>query len=79
VTDFFDSEADFRVYRRNLPHWRQAGATYLVTFRLADSLPTQKLATLKEQKKRWLALNPPPHKENQITEYHRNFSQRVHE
>jgi hypothetical protein len=51
----------------------------LSPFRLADSLPTQKLATLIEQKKGWLALNPPPHKENQITEYHRNFSQRVHE
>ena len=24
------------VYERHLPHWRQDGATYLVTFRLAD-------------------------------------------
>jgi hypothetical protein len=79
MTDFFDSEADFQVYRRKLPHWRQAGVTYFVTFRLADSLPTQKLATLKEEKKRWLALNPPPHKESQIKEYHRNFSQPIHE
>ena len=79
MTDFFDSEADFQVYRRKLPHWRQAGVTYFVTFRLADSLPTQKLATLKEEKKRWLALNPPPHEESQIKEYHRNFSQPIHE
>ena len=28
-----------RVYERNLPHWRQEGGTYFVTFRLADSLP----------------------------------------
>ena len=53
--------------------------TYFVTFRLADSLPTQKLAMLKEDKKRWLALNPPPHKESQTREYHRNFSQRINE
>jgi hypothetical protein len=66
MTDFFDSEADFQVYRRKLPHWRQAGVTYFVTFRLADSLPTQKLATLKEEKKRWLALNPPPHKKAKL-------------
>ena len=26
-------------YRRNLPHWRLTGATYFVTFRLADSIP----------------------------------------
>ena len=79
LSDFFDSEADFQVYRRNLPHWRQAGVTYFVTFHLADSLPMQKLAVLKEEKKRWLALNPPPHNENQTKEYHRRFSQRIHE
>src|SRR5687768_16923743 len=27
--------------RRNLPHWQQHGATYFVTFRLADSLPAE--------------------------------------
>jgi len=79
MSDFFDSEADFQVYRRNLPHWRQAGVTYFVTFHLADSLPMQKLAVLKEEKKRWLALNPPPHNESQAKEYHRNFSQRINE
>lgn len=26
-------------YRRNLPHLRIEGATYFVTFRLADSIP----------------------------------------
>ncbi len=31
-----------------LPHWAQAGATYFVTFRLADSLPRQAI-------ERWLA------------------------
>ena len=38
--------------------------TYFVTFHLADSLPAQKLAVLKEEKKRWLNLNPPPHTES---------------
>ena len=27
------------IYSRNLPHWRQEGATYFVTFRQADSIP----------------------------------------
>jgi len=35
-------------YHRNLPHWRQEGATYFVTFRLADSLPREKLDQLRE-------------------------------
>jgi REP element-mobilizing transposase RayT len=79
MTDFFDSEANFQVYRRNLPHWTQAGVTYFVTFHLADSLPAQKLAVLKEEKQRWLTLNPPPHKKSQTKEYHRRFSQRINE
>lgn len=33
-------------YFRHLPHWRQPGATYFVTFRLADSLPQAKLREL---------------------------------
>jgi putative transposase len=35
----FDPNQDVRMYHRNLPHWRQNGATYFVTFRLFDSLP----------------------------------------
>jgi len=30
-------------FERKLPHWRQPGVTYFVTFRLSDPLPTQKL------------------------------------
>ena len=35
----FNPFGDFRIYTRNLPHWRQDGATYFVTFRAADSIP----------------------------------------
>ncbi|MFM8789785.1 MAG: transposase, partial [Chthoniobacterales bacterium] len=34
----------------NLPHWTQDGATYAVTFRLADSLPTQVLQQWQEDR-----------------------------
>ena len=34
------------VYVRHLPHWRQVGATYFVTFRLTDSLPQARLDEL---------------------------------
>ena len=37
--DPFDPYRPVRVYRRNLPHWRQDGATYFVTIHCADSLP----------------------------------------
>ncbi len=35
----FDNTAPYSVSARRLPHWRQDGATYFVTFRLADSIP----------------------------------------
>jgi putative transposase len=40
-------------YYRHLPHWRQKGATYFVTFRQADSLPQSKLRELTELRCRW--------------------------
>jgi len=44
----------------NLPHWRQAGSTYFVTFRLADSLPQEKLKQWQCERDEWLAENPKP-------------------
>lgn len=40
-------------YMRDLPHWRQEGTTYFVTFRLADSLPQSKLNELKSLRREW--------------------------
>ena len=79
MPDFFDPDAKLDIYRRKLPHWRQEAVIYFVTFRLADSLPVQKLQALKEEKARWLALNPLPHNERQRKDYDRNFSLRIHE
>jgi primosomal protein N' (replication factor Y) len=44
----------------NLPHWRQDGTTYFITFRLADSLPQEKLNQWEEERDTWLAANPRP-------------------
>lgn len=35
----FDPKETATITRRRLPHWRQPGSTYFVTFRLADSIP----------------------------------------
>src|SRR5579872_5207890 len=48
------------VYHRHLPHWRQDGASYFVTFRLADSLPQEKLDQLAYVKREWERSHPPP-------------------
>ena len=46
-----------KVYYQLLPHWRQDGATYFVTFRLHDSLPQEKLQELRDFKLDWLTRN----------------------
>ncbi len=51
----FDSKAPAAISERDLPHWRQDGCTYFVTFRLADSLPHQKLEQWHEEKRTYLA------------------------
>jgi REP element-mobilizing transposase RayT len=37
--NFFNQQKAIRVHLRNLPHWRQDGATYFVTYRQFDSIP----------------------------------------
>jgi primosomal protein N' (replication factor Y) (superfamily II helicase) len=48
----------------NLPHWRQDGTTYFVTFRLGDSLPREKLEQWTRERDAWLAENPRPEVEH---------------
>ena len=38
-----DKDAEITKSRRNLPHWEQAGCTYFITWRLADSIPAEKV------------------------------------
>src|SRR5438270_11212711 len=54
-----DPDKPVTVYQRHLPHWRQDGATYFVTFRLADALPQSKLDELAELQAAWERQHPP--------------------
>jgi REP element-mobilizing transposase RayT len=74
---FFNPEAPLIIHRGKLPHWRQEGAIYFVTFRLADSLPHAELEWLRREKELWFRLNPEPHTDNQQREYHVRFTQTV--
>jgi putative transposase len=62
---------------RHLPHWRQDGATYFVTFRLADSLPQSKLHELEELRLYWDRHNPAPHCAAALQELARRMAERV--
>ncbi|MBK8751246.1 MAG: Eco57I restriction-modification methylase domain-containing protein [Candidatus Competibacteraceae bacterium] len=75
----FDPFRDMRIHQKNLPHWEQKNATYFVTFRLADSLPQNKLDQLKAHRDEWLACHKTPLCEADKIEYNRLFSGKVDE
>jgi putative transposase len=74
---FFNPEAPLVIRRAKLPHWRQDGAIYFVTFHLADSLPQAKLEWLRREKELWLQLNPEPRSRSQAEEYYQRIAQTV--
>jgi len=74
---FFDPHASVAKLSGNLPHWRQVGATYFVTFQTADSLPQDKLEQWTRERTAWLQQHPEPHTAAQRHEYHELFTQRL--
>jgi REP element-mobilizing transposase RayT len=82
----FDREAERTTYRRHLPHWKQPGCTYFVTFRLADSLPKARLDEWRVERDAWLKarglrsvdeLDRLPLRERRI--FRQTFTRRMHE
>ena len=66
-----------RRYVRNLPHWRQDGATYFVTFNLADALPASRKAELQSIRRDWEHRNPEPRDDTSWTELARAVFRKV--
>ncbi len=61
----------------NLPHWRQSGTTYFVTFRTADSLPKEKLSQWEAERIEWLRTHPEPHTDADRRNYYERFPERL--
>ena len=61
----------------NLPHWRQEGTTYFVTFRCADALPQEKLQLWQQELAEWQAAHPEPHDDATRSEFYERFPQRI--
>jgi len=66
---FFCRFAPVRIWRGELPHWEQDGVAAFVTFRLADSLPQERLHELAEIRSDWLARHPEPRSDADEAEY----------
>lgn len=51
----FDDKGEVRIYSHGfLPHWRQKGCTYFVTFRTADSVPKPVIEQWRYERQKWL-------------------------
>jgi len=73
----FDPEAPVaKVRGTNLPHWRQDGATYFVTWRTADSLPRDRIEAWLAERKAWLEVHPEPWDDKTTAEHDERFSNR---
>jgi hypothetical protein len=71
---YFDPFADIERHANLLPHWQQPGATYFITFRLADSVPDTILREWEAERSMWLLHHPRPWSVDDEDEYHRRFS-----
>jgi len=76
---FFSAYAETDAHRRHLPHWQQGEAWCFVTWRLADSLPEEKLGLWRAEREAWLRRNPEPWDEATEADYHERFSHRIDE
>jgi REP element-mobilizing transposase RayT len=74
---FFDPFAEIAVTKNRLPHWQQPGATYFVTWHLADSLPRALWKELDLVRGAWLRAHPRPWTAKTELEYHKRFSAKI--
>lgn len=78
---FFNEHAETLKTARYLPHWRQHGKLYFVTWRQGDSLPQQRLKELAMEREAWQRahghINPNDLTASQRLEYTRLFRKRV--
>jgi ATP-dependent Clp protease ATP-binding subunit ClpA len=73
----FDPKAPVGFLRGgNLPHWRQEGVTYFVTWRTADSLPKSRVDEWFAEREAWLKKNPEPWTPKVEEEYFQRFPDR---
>ena len=68
-----DPYAEVKITPRNLPHWRQDGATYFITFRLADAVPMSLRRQWSEELATWRKFHPEPWDAKTKQEYQHRF------
>lgn len=77
LINYFDPDEPVAFLGGTLPHWRQDGTTYFVTFRLADALPQEKLTQWNFEREEWMKAHPEPHDEATRKAYFELFPRRI--
>ena len=77
IMEFYDPRAEVDKTRHKLPHWQQGECAIAVTFRLADSLPKEKLDAWRCERDLWLLDHPKPWTPDEEAEFHQRFAHRV--
>lgn len=74
---FYNPNGELEIHHQHLPHWRQSGVLYFVTFRQSDSIPKDKLDLWKEQYRLWLLDHPKPWPLEVEEEYRERFARQI--
>ena len=74
---FLDPFSPVEQHEHRLPHWQQGSVYYFVTWRLADSLPRDKLDRWNEERSAWISLHPRPWTPKVEAEYHAKFAETI--
>jgi putative transposase len=74
---FFNPDAVVKTASNRLPHWDQLGATFFITFRLADSVPQEALHAYVREHRQWEETHPPRPWPPEVEDaYRRKFTRR---
>ena len=76
---YLDKNQDVNEHRAHLPHWHQDGKLQFITFRLADSLPQEKLDELEQNKERFMQQHPQPWEKETEAQYYKLFGSKIDE
>ncbi len=80
-TFFFNPNDEIEITEGKLPHWYQKEVYYFVTFRLADSIPKDKVEQLRIDRENWKKKkkDKKEYTKEEWKEYNRLFNRRVEE
>ena len=73
MPEFFNPDGEISKTSHNLPHWQQGDVWIFATWRLADSVPSEKIKIWKDHHEAWLRHHPKPWDDATAKEHQHRF------